>query len=221
VGVIPMVLLATAATVIASQALISGLYSLTMQAVQLDYSPRVRIEHTSSTAYGQVFIPSVNWGLLAACVGLVLGFQSSAALAAAYGVAVTATMLITTALFVVVVRQCFGWSLPRVIAFTAGFGALEFGFFGANLFKIPDGGWFPLVVGAIVFTVLTTWHTGRQLVRKRIRRAEVSLHQFLHHLFAQPDAPARVPRYRHLPLRRSRSCPAGAHHEPSAPPRAP
>jgi len=191
-GVIPMVLLATMATVIASQALISGLYSLTMQAAQLDYAPRVRIEHTSPSEYGQVFIPSVNWGLLAACVGLVLGFRSSAALAAAYGVAVTTTMLITTALFAVVVWQRFGWGLPKVIAFVAGFGVIELGFFGANLFKIPDGGWFPLVIGAIVFTVLTTWHTGRQLVRKR-RRAEVTLHQFLDRLFARPDAPARIP----------------------------
>ncbi|MGH8887332.1 MAG: potassium transporter Kup [Egibacteraceae bacterium] len=192
-GVIPLVLLATAATVIASQALISGLYSLTMQAVQLDYAPRVRIEHTSPIAYGQVFIPSVNWGLLVACVGLVFGFRSSAALAAAYGVAVTATMLITTVLFAVVVRQRFGWPLPGVVAFATGFGAIELGFFGANLFKILDGGWFPLVVGAIVFTVLTTWHTGRQLVRKRVRGRDVPLHQLLDDLFAEPDAPARVP----------------------------
>ncbi|MGH8896829.1 MAG: potassium transporter Kup [Egibacteraceae bacterium] len=192
-GVIPLVLLATAATVIASQALISGLYSLTMQAVQLDYAPRVRIEHTSPIAYGQIFIPSVNWGLFVACVGLVFGFRSSAALAAAYGVAVTATMLITTALFAVVVRQRFGWPLPGVVAFATGFGAMELGFFGANLFKVPDGGWFPLVVGAIVFTVLTTWHTGRQLVRKRVRGRDVPLHQLLDDLFAEPDAPARVP----------------------------
>ncbi|MGH8902489.1 MAG: potassium transporter Kup [Egibacteraceae bacterium] len=192
-GVIPMVLLATAATVIASQALISGLYSLTTQAVQLDYAPRVHIEHTSPTAFGQVFIPSVNWGLLLACVGLVLGFRSSAALAAAYGVAVTATMLITTMLFAVVVRQRFGWPLPAVIALATGFGAVELGFFAANLFKILDGGWFPLVVGVIVFTVLTTWHTGRQLTRRRIQGRDVALHQFLDGLFAQPDAPARVP----------------------------
>lgn len=192
-GVIPMVLLATAATVIASQALISGLYSLTMQAVQLDYAPRVRIKHTSPTAFGQVFIPSVNWGLLVACVGLVVGFRSSAALAAAYGVAVTATMLITTVLFAVVVAQRFGWPLPGVAAFATVFGAIELGFFGANLFKVPDGGWFPLVVGAIIFTVLTTWHTGRQLVRRRVRGPDVPLHQLLDDLFAKPDAPTRVP----------------------------
>jgi KUP system potassium uptake protein len=192
-GVIPLVLLATAATVIASQALISGLYSLTMQAGQLDYAPRVRVKHTSPTTYGQVFIPSVNWGLLVACVGLVVGFRSSAALAAAYGVAVTATMLITTVLFTVVVGQRFGWRLPGVVAFATVFGAIELGFFGANLFKVPDGGWFPLVVGTILFTVLTTWHTGRQLVRRRTRGTDVPVHQFLDDLFAEPNAPIRVP----------------------------
>jgi KUP system potassium uptake protein len=192
-GVIPLVLLATAATVIASQALISGLYSLTMQAGQLDYAPRVRIKHTSATAFGQIFIPSVNWGLLAACVGLVVGFRSSAALAAAYGVAVTATMLITTVLFTVVVGQRFGWRPPRVVAFATVFGTIELGFFGANLFKVPHGGWFPLVVGTILFTMLTTWHTGRQLVRRRTRGTDVPMHQFLDDLFAEPKAPIPVP----------------------------
>jgi KUP system potassium uptake protein len=192
-GVIPLVLLATAATVIASQALISGLYSLTTQAVQLDYAPPVRIRHTSATAFGQVFIPSVNWGLLIACVGLVVGFRSSAALAAAYGVAVTATMLITTVLFAVVVRQRFGWPFVAVVAFATGFGVIELGFFGANLFKVPAGGWFPLVIGAVVFTVLTTWHTGRQLTRRRILGRDMPLHRLLGDLFAEPDPPTRVP----------------------------
>jgi KUP system potassium uptake protein len=164
-----------------------------MQAVQLDYAPRVHIRHTSPTTFGQVFIPSVNAGLLLACVGLVLGFRSSAALAAAYGVAVTATMLLTTVLFAVVVRQRFGMPLAGVLAFLAVFGAIELGFFGANLFKIPHGGWFPLVVGAIVFTVLTTWHTGRELVRRRVRGRDVPVQRFIDDLFDGPQRPMRVP----------------------------
>ena len=191
-GVLPLVVLATMATVIASQALISGLFSLTMQAIQLHYAPRFRIDHTSPNAFGQVYIPAINWGLLLACVALVLGFKSSTALAAAYGVAVTATMVITTVLFAVVVRKR-GWPLAAVIALAAVFLVLESAFLGANLFKIPAGGWFPLVVGGIVFTLLTTWKTGREIVRKRTKRAEIPLRKYLDDVLAGPDAPVRVP----------------------------
>ena len=192
-AVLALVVLATLATVIASQALISGLFSLTLQAVQMDYAPRVDIDHTSSTAFGQVYIPTVNWGLLAACIGLVLGFKSSTALAAAYGVAVTATMVITTLLFAVWLRTRRNWPLPGVIAFATPFLLLELGFFGANLFKIPEGGWFPLVVGAVIFSVLTTWHTGRTIVRRLTRRGLIPLEDYLDGLRSQPSPLARVP----------------------------
>jgi len=191
-AVLPLVVLATFATVIASQALISGLFSLTMQAIQLDYAPRLDIDHTSPQAFGQIYIPAVNWGLLAACVGLVVGFRSSAALAAAYGVAVTATMVITTVLFAVVARERFRWPLPLIVAAVALLLVIEGAFLAANLFKIPAGGWFPLVVGAAVFTVLTTWHKGRELVRRRTRRAEVALTRYLDELFAAGGGPERV-----------------------------
>ena len=191
-GVLPLVVLATMATVIASQALISGVFSLTMQAVQLGYAPRVRIKHTSPDAFGQIYIPAVNWGLLLACIGLVVGFRSSANLAAAYGVAVTATMVITTLLFFVVLRERFQWSATTSTAFCAVMLLIEGGFFGANLFKIPHGGWFPLVIGAIVFTVLTTWAHGRRLVRTRIRKHELTLREYLGNLL-EDDPPVRVP----------------------------
>jgi KUP system potassium uptake protein len=170
--VLPLVVLATMATIIASQALISGAFSLTMQAVQLGYAPRFRIVHTSDRAIGQIYIPAVNWVLMLACLGLVLGFRSSTNLAAAYGVAVTMTMVITTLLFAVVARERFGWSKAAVGAAAVVFLAIDLAFFGANIFKIPAGGWFPLVVGAIVMTLLTTWRTGRRIVSERISRAD-------------------------------------------------
>jgi KUP system potassium uptake protein len=171
----PLVVLATMATVIASQALISGAYSLTMQAVQLGYIPRVKITHTSAAARGQIYIASINWTLMIACIGLVVGFQKSSNLASAYGLAVTATMAITTIMFYVVLRERFGWRRPPALVLCAAFLIIDFGFLGANLFKIPDGGWFPLVVAAIVFTLMTTWRTGRQLVSANIRRNDLQL----------------------------------------------
>ncbi|WP_108665852.1 potassium transporter Kup [Euzebya rosea] len=161
---IPLVVLATAATVIASQALISGVFSLSVQAVQLNYLPRVKVHHTSDTERGQVYLPALNVGLLAACIGLVLGFRTSANLAAAYGVAVTATMVITTLLFVRVAIDRMGWRRELVYAGAAVFLVIDLAFLGANLFKIADGGWFPLLLGGLVFAVMTTWHTGRRLV---------------------------------------------------------
>lgn len=191
--VLPLVVLATGATVIASQALISGVYSLTMQAVQFGYSPRLRIDHTSPKAFGQVYIPAINWALMVACIGLVVGFRSSSALAAAYGVAVTATMVITTLVFVVILRERFRWPLPVTVGFVAVVLTVEGGFFSANLFKIPDGGWFPLVIGVVVFSMFTTWSTGRRLLRERIRRGELKLQPYLDDLLSGADQPRRVP----------------------------
>jgi len=188
--VLPLVALATLATVIASQALISGAFSLTMQAVQLGYLPRVRILHTSATEKGQIYIPAVNWALMVSCIALVVGFRSSTALAAAYGVAVTLTMIITTLLFAVVARDRFRWATPAVAVGTALFLAIDVAFFGSNIFKIPHGGWFPLVIGALIFTALTTWRTGRSILGERIKRAQLPLDTFLRSVFAR-GAPMR------------------------------
>ena len=179
------------ATIIASQALISGSFSLTLQAVQLNYLPRVTIKYTSRDEAGQIFIPAVNRVLMVACIGLVVGFRTSSNLAAAYGVAVTATMVVTTVLFYVVARERFGWSRVKAGLPCAIFLVIDLAFFGANLFKIPDGGWFPLVVGAIIFTGMTTWKHGRELVTSRLRSGELSLDRFIPQL--DPGDPERVP----------------------------
>jgi KUP system potassium uptake protein len=165
----PLVVLATFATVIASQALISGAFSLTHQAMQLGYNPRVQVRHTSASHIGQIYVPAVNWMLMLACIGLVVGFRSSESLAGAYGLAVSTTMIMTTVLFSVVARQRFGWRRPTVVAVCSLFLIVDAAFFGATLFKIPDGGWFPLVVGTLIFTIMTTWRTGRRIVRDRMR----------------------------------------------------
>jgi KUP system potassium uptake protein len=175
----PLVVLATMATVIASQALISGAYSLTQQAVQLGYSPRMRITHTSEHHVGQIYIGSINWLLMIACIGLVLGFRESANLAAAYGVAVTTTMVLTTILFYVVARQHFRWPAKWVVPVCVVMFAVDLAFFTATLFKIPDGGWFPLVAGLAVFTLLSTWRTGRLLVQRRVMRRGLPIETFV------------------------------------------
>ena len=190
-GLYPLVVLATIATVIASQALISGAYSLTRQAVQLGYSPRVRVHHTSATEIGQIYIGAVNWVLMAACVGLVIGFRKSANLAAAYGFAVTTTMVVTTIVFYFVARERFGWSLRLVVPLCVLFLVVDLAFFGATLFKIPDGGWFPLVAAIVVFTLLTTWRTGRRLVRERLVRGGIQLADFVRDV--AEDRPVRTP----------------------------
>ena len=172
---VPVVILATFATVIASQALISGAYSLTMQAVQLGYIPRVKIKHTSASAFGQIYIGTINWAMMIACIGLVIGFQSSTNLAAAYGLAVTATMVITTTLLFVVLRERFQWNKWVAGALCAFLMIVDASFLAANIFKIPDGGWFPLIVAVVIFTLMTTWRTGRQLVAARIHRGEILL----------------------------------------------
>lgn len=171
-AIVPLVILATMATVIASQALISGAFSLTVQAVQLDYLPRVKIRHTSSDHRGQVYVPLVNWLLMIGCIGLVLTFQSSKNLAAAYGIAVTSTMAITTLLFYILVVNRWNWSKPKAIAVTVPLLAIDLAFLGANIPKIPDGGWFPLLIAIGLLVQMMTWRKGRQLVAARIHRGE-------------------------------------------------
>jgi len=190
-GLYPLVVLATMATVIASQAVISGAFSLTQQAIQLGYSPRFDILHTSPDEKGQVYIPEINWLLMASTVGLVLGFRTSTNLAAAYGMAVTTTMVITTLLAFVVARERWGWGLGRALLVTGLFLTVDLAFFGANIIKIEHGGWFPLLVALIVYAVMTTWHTGRRLVVKRLAESEVPLSAFFANLAARP--PVRVP----------------------------
>lgn len=178
-AIYPLVILATAATVIASQAVISGAFSLSRQALQLGFLPRLEVRHSSAREIGQVYVPVVNWILLASTVGLVLGFRSSSALAGAYGVAVTTTMVVTTLLAFVFSRNLWGWSLRRAAAFTALLLAIDLSFFGANLVKIPEGGWFPIVVAAAVYVLMTTWKSGRSLLARRLTTDSVSESQFL------------------------------------------
>ena len=181
----PVVAIATAAAVIASQALISGAFSLTMQAVQLGYLPRVAIDHTSAREFGQIYIPGVNWVLMLACIGLVLGFGSSSNLAAAYGVAVTTTMVITTLLLFVVEREHWGWGLPAALLGTGFFLTIDVAFWGANLLKIGHGGWFPLVVGAVLFGVMATWKRGRQILTDRMSENVLPADLFLQDIAAK------------------------------------
>jgi KUP system potassium uptake protein len=187
----PLIALATCAAIIASQALISGAYSLTMQAIQLGFMPRLRIEHTSSTEMGQIYIPALNWGLMIGCIAIVVGFGSSSNLAAAYGVAVTATMVITTILLGVVEREKWGWSLPLALALSGFFLIIDLAFFGANIIKIPHGGWFPLVVGALIFLLMTTWKKGRRILAARLLSRAHPIEDFLLDIAKHP--PVRVP----------------------------
>ena len=175
----PLIILATVATVIASQAVISGAFSLTRQAVQLGYLPRLDIVQTSNKEIGQVYIPAVNWIVMIACIGLVFGFRSSSNLAAAYGVGVTTDMVFTTLLFAVVARSVWKWPLLIVVPLVAGFLIVDLGFWVANLTKIPGGGWFPLLVGAIMFTFMTTWRRGRQILGERLRAGDTPIKPFV------------------------------------------
>jgi KUP system potassium uptake protein len=175
----PMVAVATGAAVVASQALISGAFSLTRQAVQLGYCPRVNIVHTSKTEIGQIYIPSVNTVLMVACLGLVVSFRTAGNLAATYGVALSGTMTITSILFAVVARQRWGWSPWKVGAVTAVFLSVDLAFVGANLLKIPHGGWFPLVVAAGVFTLMSTWKKGRVRLAELVRENTLPMDLFL------------------------------------------
>jgi len=189
-ALLPLIILATIATVIASQAVISGAYSLTRQAIQLGYSPRMEISHTSEKEIGQIYLPFVNWVLLIAVLVVVLTFQTSDSLASAYGIAVTGTMLITTLLFFVVARVNWRWPLPLALSITVLFGVIDFAFFSANLLKLFSGGWLPLVLGMIIFLLLTTWKQGRELLFQRLREQALPLDSFIENLEAFP--PARV-----------------------------
>jgi KUP system potassium uptake protein len=187
----PLIVLATAATVIASQAVISGAFSLTRQAVQLGYSPRVQIEHTSYREIGQIYVPGVNWMLMLATGGLVIGFETSSNIAGAYGVALSMVMVITTLMFYVFCREVWGWSVPRATTIVGLFLVMDVAFLGANALKIPHGGWFPLVAGTVVFTLLTTWKRGRELLYTRLRERAVPMDILMGDIKADP--PIRVP----------------------------
>jgi KUP system potassium uptake protein len=176
---LPVVAVATIATIIASQAVISGAFSVTHQAVQLGFLPRLRTTHTSETAAGQIYIPAVNWGLLAMVVILVLGFRESGRLASAYGIAVTGTMLITTIMLGFLIFQVWNWNRVLATATIGVFLLVDSVYFASNITKVPDGGWFPLLVAGISFTVLTTWAKGRRLMRERLERDALPLPVFI------------------------------------------
>ena len=183
----PMVAIATAAAVVASQALISGAFSLTQQAVQLGYSPRVTIQHTSARESGQIYIPQVNALLCIGCIALVLGMRSSTALAAAYGIAVTGTMIITTLLFHTVTRERWHWSFAVSGALALLFMVVDLGFFGANLVKVASGGWIPLVIAAVIYLLMTTWSVGRRRLWAIVKENTLPFDLFL------PDIARRKP----------------------------
>jgi len=187
----PMVVLATAATVIASQAVISGAFSVTRQAMQLGYAPRMHTQHTSEREIGQIYIPFINWMLLFGVVALVLGFQSSSNLAAAYGIAVTGTMAIDTILAFVVVRRMWGWNWGVTVAGMVFFLSIDLAFFGANVLKILQGGWFPIVIAVAVFTLLATWKRGREIMRDRLKELAIAQDPFIESITRHP--PPRVP----------------------------
>ena len=185
-AIYPMIMLATVATIIASQAVISGAYSITRQAMQLGYSPRMNVLHTSEETSGQIYLPFINWTLLVAIFILVLNFKSSTNLGAAYGIAVTGTMVITTILAFVVVRKLWGWSLltgALVIGFMM---VIDFAYFSANAIKIEEGGWVPLAMGLFAYTLMTTWRKGRALHLKRIREEGDELEAFMNMMKAHP-----------------------------------
>lgn len=189
-AMVPMVVLATLATIIASQAVITGSFSLTHQAIQLGYLPRLRVTHTSVSHFGQIYVGPVNWLLMICTIGLVLGFQSSSKLAAAYGVAVTSTMLITTILFYVVARQRWGWRRLTAGTLTGIFFLVDVPFFGANVSKIFHGAWFPLAIGAFFFVLMLTWEQGRKILADQFQTLTPSFDAFKKSLDQNP--PHRV-----------------------------
>jgi KUP system potassium uptake protein len=176
---LPLVFIATAATIIASQAVISGAFSVTHQAIQLGFLPRLRTLHTSEKAAGQIYIPAINWGLLAMVLVLVLGFRESTKLASAYGISVVGTMLITTVMLAFLLFKVWRWNRWLAAGTIGLFLAVDGTYFASNITKIPDGGWFPLVVAALLFTVLTTWATGRRLMRERLEESALPLPVFI------------------------------------------
>lgn len=187
----PLVALSTVATVIASQAVISGSFSLTMQAVQLGFCPRMTIRHTSAHEMGQIYLPAVNWTLMLAAIGLVIGFESSSNLAAAYGIAVTTTMVITSLLFYVLARHVWLWPRYAIIPLTALFLIIDLAFLGANLDKVIHGGWFPILIAAAVYLLMSTWRAGRIALGKRLAKLALPTDRFMKLIEAQ--MPTRVP----------------------------
>jgi KUP system potassium uptake protein len=186
----PVVAIASAAAVIASQALISGAFSLTRQAIQLGYFPRLDVEHTSHHEVGQIYVPQINVMLAISTILIVMGFRSSGALAAAYGIAVTMTMVITVILLHVIATERWKWPLPAAWAMTATFLTIDVAFFGANVLKIHEGGWLPLAIAAVLFTLMTTWKTGRRIVAARLNARAIPLEDFVAAIAAHP--PPRV-----------------------------
>ena len=190
-ALVPMLLLSTAAAIIASQAVISGAFSLTRAAIQMGYCPRLTIQHTSERSIGQIYVPFINWSLLAAVIALVIGFRGSDNLAAAYGIAVTMAMMIDSILIFVVMRRLWSWPLAAAIAIAIPLFLVDLTFLTSNAHKIPEGGWFPLLIGGIVFTLLTTWKRGRAVLMHRLAEDAMPLDVFIQSIEASP--PTRVP----------------------------
>ncbi|MNS71742.1 potassium transport protein Kup [compost metagenome] len=190
-AVLPMVILATMATVIASQALITGVFSITRQAIQLGFCPRITIVHTSSQEMGQIYIPALNWSLFIGVIWLVLTFKTSSNLAAAYGIAVTGTMVITTILAFEVALEKWRWSLLKASLIFGGFLIMDLAFFGANISKIAHGGWVPLVIGGVIYLLMATWQKGRQVLYRRLKERSMPIEDFCQMLLREP--PIRVP----------------------------
>jgi KUP system potassium uptake protein len=190
-GLLPLVGIATAAAIIASQALISGSFSITRQAIQLGLAPRLEVEHTSAREIGQIYVPQVNWALMMATVLIVIGFGSSSAMAAAYGIAVTLTMMITVMLLYIVMVDRWHWSKPAAIAVTFVFLSIDTAFFGANALKVLQGGGVTMVVALVLFTLMTTWRTGRRLVAERLTARAIPLEDFM--ATVEATHPVRVP----------------------------
>lgn len=190
-ALLPMVILATLSAVIASQALISGVFSITRQAIQLGFCPRISIVHTSSQEIGQIYVPAVNWTLLIGVIWLVLTFRTSSALAAAYGIAVTGTMVITTLLAYEVARGKWNWSFFKAASIFGSFLVMDLAFFGANVRKVTHGGWVPLVIGAGIYVLMTTWQKGRQILFQKLKERSMPIEDFCQKLLREP--PLRVP----------------------------
>jgi len=190
-ALVPLLILATAAAIIASQAVVSGAFSLTRAAIQMGYCPRLTIEHTSERAIGQIYVPFINWSLLAAVIVLVIGFRNSDNLAGAYGIAVTLAMLIDSILIFVVMRQLWNWPTWIAIAIATPLLLVDLMFLSSNALKIPDGGWFPILIGIVVFTLLTTWKRGRVVLMERLAEDAMPLDLFIQSIEASP--PTRVP----------------------------
>jgi len=186
----PMVVLSALTTVIASQALISGVFSITKQAVQLGFCPRMKIVHTSSKEIGQIYIPFINWALLAGVLWLVLSFKTSSNLASAYGIAVTGTMVITTVLAMFVAQSRWGWSSLRTWGLFSGLLIIDLAFFATNIVKVAHGGWVPLVIGAVIYLLMSTWQKGRRILASRLQQKSQPLSQFLARI--QQDPPVKV-----------------------------